>query len=263
MLKALRQLFGTEPEAPRVPAGRRVYAIGDIHGRSDLFTALIHAIERDDAAQGPAQTTVILLGDLVDRGPDSAGVLAIARSWGLQRRLRILLGNHERMFLDSQEDETVFRTFMRYGGKETVLSYPIDHGAFEAADPERAHAIMRAAVPAADLDFIRTFEPSIRIGGYAFVHAGIRPGLGVEQQTEQDLLWIREPFLSDESDHGCVIVHGHTIFRRADFRANRIGIDTGAFMTGRLTALGLEGTDLWLIEATESDGVLAVDRRAP
>ncbi|MFO1254531.1 MAG: metallophosphoesterase family protein [Sphingomonadaceae bacterium] len=265
MLKSLRTLFGPRQSgpAPAIPAGQRVYAVGDVHGRLDLFDVLIAAIEADDAARGRADTTIVLLGDLVDRGPDSAGVIRTARALQLRRTVRILLGNHEEMFLDALESEEVLRHFLRYGGRETALSYPIEPAAYHRAELDEALGLIRAAVPREDIDFIRTFEDQVRIGDYLFVHAGVRPGVPLEEQRVEDLRWIREPFLSHRESLGPLVVHGHTIFERVDFADNRIGIDTGAYRTGRLTALGLEGTKRWLIEAVEDEkGVLSATQRS-
>jgi len=264
MLSAIRKLFRATDSAPAaaIPAGQRVYAIGDVHGRADLFAALRDAIDADDSARGPAQTTVILLGDLIDRGPDSAGVIGAARDWQKQRDVRILMGNHEEMFLDSLEDIEVLRPFLRFGGRETVLSYGIDRSAYVAAELPECLAMIRGAVPAEDLAFIRSFEDRIKIGDYLFVHAGVRPGAPLSEQTRQDLRWIREPFLSHPAEFGLVVVHGHTIFDVPDIRHNRIGIDTGAWSSGRLTALGLEGTSRWLVEAEDSGGAIRTAQRS-
>jgi serine/threonine protein phosphatase 1 len=263
MIQAIRKLIRPRPDATvaSVPDGQRVYAIGDIHGRLDLFAALGDAIERDDAARGPADTTIVLLGDLVDRGPDSALVLEAAREWQKLRRVRIIRGNHEEMFLLAFRKEPALRNFLRFGGQETVLSYPVDAAAFQLADFPEAQAMMDAAVPQADRDFINTFEDQVRIGDYLFVHAGIQPGVPLERQTKHEMRWIREPFLSHSGSHGCVVVHGHTISDEVEIRPNRIGLDTGAFMTGRLTALGLEGTERWLIETSETEGQIGVATR--
>lgn len=260
MLKSLRSLLRAPQAAPTaaVPAGQRVYAVGDIHGRADLFAALIDAVEADDAARGGAETLVILLGDLVDRGPDSAGVIALARDWQARRRVRILMGNHEEMFLDALESEEVLRHFLRYGGRETLLSYPIDPVAYSRAELAETQALARAAVPEADLEFVSAFEDSIALGDYLFVHAGIRPGVPLEEQRASDLRWIRETFLSHGESFGPVVVHGHTIFDEPEVRSNRIGIDTGAYKSGRLTALGLEGTARWTIEARKEEGAIEI-----
>lgn len=265
MLNSLRQLFRQKDEQPRpaVAAGQRVYAVGDIHGRHDLFEKLLAAIEEDDARRGAAKTTIILLGDLVDRGPDSARVIATARALVDRGTARVLAGNHEEMFLKSFEDKDIFRHFLRYGGRETVLSYGIDRERYLAADMAEAQELMREAVPAEDRAFIAAFENSIVIGDYLFVHAGVRPGTPLDEQTVQDMRWIREPFLNHNGALGAVVVHGHTITDAPEIRANRIGIDTGAYKSGRLTALGLEGTERWIIDAVEAEqGISATSRAA-
>jgi len=256
MFQALRQIFarGEAVPAAAIPPGQRVYAVGDIHGRVDLFAALAEAIDADDAAAVPADTTVVLLGDLVDRGADSAGVIALARAWQHRRRVRILAGNHEEMFLRSFASLETFRHFLRHGGRETVLSYGVDRTAFAQADMEEAQDFMRAAVPDEDVAFLKGFEDMIAIGDYLFVHAGIDPAVPIEEQQIHNLRWIREPFLSNAEPYGKVVVHGHTISDAPEDCGNRIGIDTGAFMTGRLTALVLEGTQRRYIEAVESEG---------
>ena len=250
MMQSLRQLFSVpgKGKPPSIPVGQRIYAVGDIHGRDDLFAATIEAIEHDDAQARTARTTVILLGDLVDRGPDSAGVIARARAWQQERKVRILAGNHEEMFVESFRRKDVLRHFLRFGGRETLLSYGIQQGARNKAEFAALQELMAAHVPPEDIDFIKTFEELIVVGDYAFVHAGIAPQVALKHQQGLDLRWIREPFLSHEDRHSHIIVHGHTIFDRAVFRPNRIGIDTGAFNTGRLTTLVLEGTGRRLIE---------------
>lgn len=260
MFSRLRQILrpARRPQPAAVPAGQRAYAVGDIHGRADLFAALIAAIDADDAAQGPAETTVILLGDLIDRGPASAEVIRLARAWRQRRTLRILMGNHEEMFLKALEDEEVMRHFLRFGGREMLLSYPLDPLAYTRAELAEVAGLARAAIPAEDIAFISEFEDRIALGDYLFVHAGVRPGIAIEQQSSADLRWIREPFLDHDESFGPVIVHGHTISDRIDLRHNRIGIDTGAYRSGRLTALALEGTKCWQINAVEADGVIRV-----
>lgn len=253
MIDTLRKILRKQPgrPLPAIPAGERVYAVGDIHGCRDLFDALIAAVETDDVQRGPADTTIILLGDLIDRGPDSAGVVAAARALAERRKLRILCGNHEEMFLRSFADVEVLRGFLRFGGRETVLSYPIAASAWNAATIDEAQQLMRGAVLAGDVAFIETFEDLIVCGDYLFVHAGIDPGVPLELQKSGKLRWIREPFLSHMGDLGHVVVHGHTIEDEPVLRRNRIGIDTGAYASGRLTALALEGTQRWLIQACE------------
>jgi serine/threonine protein phosphatase 1 len=260
MLQSLKQMFARRevPPQPSLPDGRRVYAVGDIHGRLDLFEALIAAIEADDAACDSADTLIVLLGDLVDRGADSKGVIDFARELQNQRTVRILAGNHEEMFLRGLADIETFRHFLRHGGRETLLSYGIDRRRFLEASMEEAHAMAIEAVPADHIAFLEGFEDMIQLGDYLFVHAGIDPRVPLDEQRRSDLRWIREPFLSHEGSHGVVVVHGHTICDLPEDRGNRIGIDTGAFMSGRLTALALEGTSRRFIEAAEgADGAIA------
>lgn len=263
MIGALRQLLRKRTGAwlPAIPPGERAYAVGDVHGRLDLFHALADAIEADDAARGEARTTIVLLGDLIDRGPDSAGVIAAAREWRRRRDVRILCGNHEEMFLLTFQDPEMLRPFFRFGGRETLMSYLTEPVMLDAIDPDRQHALWCASVPRDDVDFVAGFEDSVTIGDYLFVHAGIRPGQELGDQKAADLRWIREPFLSSRASHGAVVVHGHTIADEPEIRANRIGIDTGAYMSGRLTALGLEGEQRWLIEARETDDGIDVSGR--
>lgn len=265
MFQTLKQLFARGADSPTaaVPPGQRVYAIGDIHGRCDLFEALVEAIEADDTAAAPAETTIVLLGDLVDRGADSAGVIALARTWQGRRPVRILGGNHEEMFLRSFDELEMFRHFLRHGGRDTVLSYGIERAAFLAADLEEAQQLMRDHVPADDITFLESFEDMVTIGDYLFVHAGIDPRVPLDAQRRQDLRWIREPFLSHPDSHGPVVVHGHTISDDPEDCGNRIGIDTGAFMSGRLTALVLEGTARRYIEAVEHDGRIGIRYSPP
>ncbi len=256
MLQFFKSLFpsGEDTDLPSVPAGQRVYAVGDIHGRLDLFEELISAIEYDDDEAGTAATTIILLGDLVDRGPDSAGVVLAARQWQMRRDVRILCGNHEEMFLKSFENEDMMRHFLRHGGKQTLLSYGVDSEALSSPALEDAQDAMQRAVPPEERAYISSFEDLICIGDFAFVHAGIDPEVPLDAQRKSDLRWIREPFLSFSEPHEKVVVHGHTIRDEPEDRGNRIGLDTGAYNSGKLTALVLEGSRRRYIEAVEDAG---------
>jgi serine/threonine protein phosphatase 1 len=253
MFEPFRQMLARKgaKNRPRVPDGERVYVIGDIHGRLDLFERLIEAIEQDDADAGAASTTVILLGDLVDRGPDSAGVVKRARQWGKQRSIRCLAGNHEEMFLEAFDSAEVMRHFLRHGGRETLLSYGISRKDFNRASIKELQALMQQTVPEKDLRFLAAFEDMIAIGDYLFVHAGIDPERPLGEQKPRDMRWIREPFLRHRAQHSHIVVHGHTIFEEIDERKNRIGIDTGAYRFGKLTALVLEGGERRFIQAVE------------
>ena len=262
MRKFLQSFFtdATPPAPPAaLPAGERVYAVGDIHGRRDLFDALIKAIEHDDAKAGKADTTVILLGDLVDRGPDSAGVLRLARKWQKHRKVRILAGNHEEMFLRSFKEKDVLRHFLRHGGKETVLSYGVDKKEFTASSLKEVQELMKKHVPLKHIAFVEGFEDMIEAGDYLFVHAGIDPSRALSEQKAKDLRWIREPFLSHGDPHERVVVHGHTITEAPEDTGNRIGVDTGAYSSGCLTALVLEGTQRrYLSTYADEDGKIRI-----
>lgn len=263
MIDIVNKLFGLKQEgpSPAIPAGQRIYAIGDIHGRMDLFAELARAIEHDDKARGPADTTIILLGDLVDRGPDSAQVVSAARAWGESRKVRFISGNHEEMFLLSFFKTGILRSFMKFGGFETMVSYGLDAKELAASSNDTIQDMMIDAVPWEDREFLRKFELTITVGDYLFVHAGIRPKRAIEDQDPHDCRWIREPFLSHAGNFGHTVVHGHTVTDEPVVRHNRIGIDTGAFKSGRLTALCLEGTERLIIEARKTQSAIETSIR--
>ena len=237
-----------------MPAGTRYYAIGDIHGRLDLYEAMIGAIAEDDRRAGKADTRIVLLGDLVDRGPDSAGVIARTRRWQTEARVRVLAGNHEEMFLAAFERPEALRHFLKHGGRETLLSYGLTKEQLASLSNDELFARLPAIVPSSERDYIAAFDTMIRAGDYVFVHAGIDPARPLNQQQRSDLLWIREPFLRHEGPLEKVVVHGHTIFDRVMDCGNRIGIDTGAFRSGVLTALVLEGDQRRIIQASADGG---------
>lgn len=220
----------------RLPAGERIYAIGDIHGCIHRLEALHAAIREDAAARSPARTTLLYLGDYVDRGLDSALVLdLLAEAPALPGAARVLLrGNHEAMMLEAcapDSSEGQIRFWMSNGGIETLGSYDTD-----PVDPD-----WRARVPREHLALIRDTTLSHRAGDYLFAHAGVRPGVALERQDPHDLLWIREPFLSWKGAAlEAVVVHGHTPSPKPEVRKHRIGIDTGACFGGALTCLVLE-----------------------
>lgn len=263
MLKTLANLFRVKP-APTgacVPEGTRFYVVGDIHGRNDLFEALILAVEEEAAQAGDLDIRVVLLGDLVDRGPESALVVANARDWQRRRQVDIIAGNHEQMFLESFDNTQVLRHFIRHGGRETILSYGVPEDQYNGASIEQLQELMHRHVPQEDRDFLAGFDEMLIAGDYLFVHAGINPGIELEEQSREDLMWIREQFLDHEGQYPFHVVHGHTIFEEVDARPNRTGIDTGAYRNGRLTALVLEGASRRLIQAVEKDGVVTVEKK--
>jgi serine/threonine protein phosphatase 1 len=254
MLNALRQIF--RPKAvsrlPSVPAGERYYVVGDIHGQLDLYKALIKAVEAHDAVSVPAQSEVVLLGDLVDRGPDSAGVIAKTRKWQKKRKVRVLAGNHEEMFLQAFKKPDILRHFLKHGGRETILSYGLTKKQFNAMTLDELFEKLPKIVPQADRDYLKSFEDMIIAGDYAFVHAGIDPAVPIAEQKRSDLRWIRDRFLDHDGPLEKVVVHGHTIFDEVMDCGNRIGIDTGAFRTGVLTALILEGDQRHILQVRKT-----------
>ncbi len=238
-----------QPRICAIPDGRRIYAIGDIHGRLDLLDRLLETIGADDAARGHAGTELIFLGDLVDRGPDSRGVvdrlLALSRA---SMPVRFLMGNHEEVFLLALEgDLRALRFLIRIGGRETLLSYGLTDEQYRGLDFEGLAALMRTKVPQAHIDFLAGFERWIEVGDYLFVHAGVRPGIAIAEQATSDLYWIRDDFLRHRESFDKMVVHGHSITQDIDLRPNRIGIDTGAFASGRLTAIGIEQSERWFL----------------
>jgi serine/threonine protein phosphatase 1 len=232
-------------DSAAIPEGRRIYAIGDVHGRNDLLLQLLEKIVKDDGERGGAESEIIFLGDLVDRGPDSAGVIETAmRLKAAAGNVRFLMGNHEEVYLAAATgDEKSVRFFNRIGGRETILSYEISMKEYIELDMPQLAQRIPTLFPQEHIDFISGFEDQIIIGDYAFVHAGIRPGVPLSEQRKKDLRWIREEFLSAQEAHEKVIVYGHTISDDVVEAGNRIGIDTGAYYSDKLTALVLQGTE--------------------
>lgn len=236
--------FNGERSGSRGLAGRRAYAVGDIHGRLDLLDELLAKIERDLASsKRRTRANLIFLGDLIDRGPSSAQVVERLRTYAHRNVQPVfLLGNHEEVLLRILDgDSSLIANWWKFGGKECLKSYGVHTPAFACMDTKTSLAAVRDAIPDSHVQFLRSFADTCRFGDYLFVHAGIRPGVELERQKQSDLRWIREPFLGDETDHGFVVVHGHTISTAVEERTNRIGIDTGAYRTGVLTALVIEG----------------------
>ncbi|MCH8997742.1 MAG: serine/threonine protein phosphatase [Proteobacteria bacterium] len=231
---------------PSVPDGLRVYAIGDIHGRADLLAQLHRQIE-EDAATAPDRVTktVVYLGDYVDRGLDSKGVIDLILSSPLAGFDTVCLkGNHEDALLRFLQDISVGPDWLAIGGSATILSYGvrIPEGLSSAQRLEHVWKNLRAHMPQKHLEFLSKLDLMYRIGDYVFVHAGIMPGTPLDRQAPEDLMWIREEFLRSKQEHGAIVVHGHSPRDRPDIQNHRIGIDTGAFATNILTCLVLEGT---------------------
>ena len=230
----------------RLPPGLRIYAIGDIHGRADLLERL-HALIEADMQTGPERRVIVYLGDYVDRGPDSSAVIErLCRQRLPEAEVVALLGNHEAMMLEFLDAPFGAPLWLANGGDATLRSYHVrvPHSSDEFLLAQRA---LRGALPRHHLHFLQGLQIQARFGDYLFVHAGIKPGLPLDRQSREQMIWIRDVFLDSEADHGAVVVHGHTIVDDVEWRPDRIGIDTGAYCTGVLTALALEGGDRWLM----------------
>jgi serine/threonine protein phosphatase 1 len=246
-------MFNMSPRQEQAPAGARgwrAYAVGDVHGRLDLLEQLLAKIHRDLGRHPSRKTLLLFVGDLIDRGPNSAQVIERLRTYSRDGvRTAFLLGNHEEVLLRILKgDSELIAKWRMFGGSETLQSYGVEPASLQGLAGEDALAVVREAIPAAHVQFLETFGDSVRFGDFLFVHAGIRPGIEVEQQRQTDLRWIREPFLFDETDHGFVVVHGHTITPRVDVRPNRIAIDTGAYRTGVLSAIAIERSRTWFLD---------------
>ncbi len=223
-----------------LPSGLRIYAIGDVHGCLDKLERAHGDIGRDLHARPVDDWHIVHVGDYVDRGPDSKGVLAyLTERAAADRHLITLLGNHDYYLLDALEFTAPpsFETWMAYGGMETLASYGL---AAHETDPEVFREQLRDAVPDAQKNFLMALPLSAQFGDYFFCHAGVRPTLPLERQDDRDLMWIREPFLSWGGTLEAVVVHGHTPVDEIAVRQHRIGIDTGAVFGGPLTCLVLE-----------------------
>lgn len=238
-------LWQSRREPPSGPAGQRAYVVGDIHGRLDLLEQLLADIHADLDRRPVAKALLVFLGDLIDRGPSSAQVVERLRTYARDGvRTVFLLGNHEEVLLRIIGGEAALITKWRwFGGAQCLKSYGVDPESLATMDDQSALEAVRKAIPPEHVEFIRGFSDTCRFGDYLFVHAGIRPGVPLDRQSQSDLRWIRQPFLVDQSDHGFVVVHGHTIRPEVEELPNRIGIDTGAYATGVLTTLIIDGSE--------------------
>jgi serine/threonine protein phosphatase 1 len=238
---------------PRGTPGKRLYAIGDIHGRYDLLCKLLDKIDRRNASLPPKDTSIVLLGDLIDKGPQSSKVLQLLTVAEPDKyRLYALMGNHEELMLRSlQGDPHSLNVWLRNGGDATLKSYGLEPEGLLNNSLTDVQRKLYSAFDAYHVTLVRTFLDSIRFGDYLLVHAGIRPDVEIEKQVPQDLRWIREPFLSSQSDHGLVIVHGHSAWPEIVERSNRVGIDTCAWKTGILTAMRIEDQEREFLQVIE------------
>lgn len=240
----------------RAPKGYRAYAVGDVHGRLDLLDALLKQIEEDVARRPARRNLLVMLGDLIDRGPDSRGVVERMRTYRHDAiKPYFLAGNHEEVLLRILNGEQgILANWLQFGGAECLMSYGCDPAKLDAKNERTSLRTIACTIPPEHARFIGGFADTLSFGDYLFVHAGIRPGLDLSLQAQTDLRWIRSPFLENDSDHGVVVVHGHSISSIVEERTNRIGIDTGAYCSGVLTALALEGESRWILDTSQSAG---------
>jgi serine/threonine protein phosphatase 1 len=230
---------------PRLPEGIRIYAFGDIHGRADLLKQMFAVVDAD-LARSPARRPIeVFLGDYVDRGPDSAATLDLLIARSRRRETVCLKGNHEAYLLQVLRDPGKFDEWRKFGGLSTLMAYGIQPS-LEPDASEQAALVeaLTHRMPVEHLRFLQSLRPSFACGDFFFVHAGVRPGIPLQQQTEADMLWIRNDFLDSAENFGKFIVHGHTPVRAPDIRQNRINIDTGAYTTGNLTLLTIQGQSM-------------------
>lgn len=245
------------PQTPTVPHGTVAWAVGDIHGRLDLLVPLVEHMIADAAANPTEYTVIIFLGDYIDRGPASRGVIrylaSLPRNLGIE--WRFLKGNHEEAMLNFLDDSTTGPTWCEYGGDATLASYGLRLPQMKHKPEAWAHlsADLDHKVTAAERTFLEELELSVAVGDYFFAHAGARPGIALDDQSARDLMWIRNSFLDSEVEFEKVVVHGHTPTVEVYFDQRRIGIDTKAYQSGRLSALRLSGASLVISQCVEGN----------
>lgn len=222
----------------RLPASQRIYAVGDIHGMADLLEGVFARIDADMALTPTETTTEVYLGDFVDRGPDSAGVIRLLMARSQIRDVVCIAGNHEIYLLESLKDTAALTRWLGIGGRETLISYGIAPA--RDADIAATQAEWDRRFSPAERGFFGSMRLRHRIGNFLFVHAGIRPGVPLEDQTVDDLTLIRDEFLLARRNDGLIVVHGHTPVAEVDIRSNRINLDTGAYLTGKLSCIAIE-----------------------
>jgi serine/threonine protein phosphatase 1 len=247
----LMKAMGLAKRAPaRLPGNMRAYAVGDIHGCARLLD-IMHERIAEDAKDAPSDKHIVYLGDYIDRGHDSKGVIdRVTKSVPAGFTAHYIKGNHDAALLDFLEDPETYRAWRSFGAADTLLSYHVRPPLFDSEGQRiAARDALRKALPQDHLAFFRGLELKVTLGDYVFVHAGVRPGIPLEGQSEEDLLWIRDEFLSSTEPHGKVVVHGHTPLNAPVHTSNRISVDTGAYATGVLTCAMLEGTTCRFLQA--------------
>lgn len=236
-----RRFWRRHRPEPRIPDGQRIYAIGDIHGCIGPLDTLLDRIAQDCASVPADQVTLVFLGDYIDRGPASRQVIQRLMAMADERSV-MLCGNHEDMLIALfKGDRNYASPFHRHGGRATLLSYGVDPDDYDGWTLDELTERIPGIVPREHIDFMAGLPTHHRCGDFFFVHAGIRPGVPLDRQERSDLLWIREQFSQSREAHEATIVHGHEKVDAIEEKFNRIAVDTGAYCTGRLSALVIEG----------------------
>ncbi|MEH2512891.1 serine/threonine protein phosphatase 1 [Nitrobacteraceae bacterium AZCC 1564] len=229
-----------KPTSASTPPDTRIYAVGDIHGRADLLNEITERID-DDLRRRPVRyVQEVYLGDYIDRGPDSKGVIDQLAVRMVRQHAICLRGNHETFLETFFYDPAVIDHWIQLGALHTLASYGIFYSQFKASPYDLQQSLLHA-FPRTHQLFLRCLRNSFTCGDFLFVHAGIKPGISIEHQQTEDLFWIRDEFLNSTLDHGKIVVHGHTPVDHAEIFQNRINIDTGAWRTGVLTCIAIEG----------------------
>jgi serine/threonine protein phosphatase 1 len=238
----------SKKEAPRLPDGLRIYAVPDIHGTDTALVDVLARIDADEAARPAARTVQIFLGDYVDRGPASRQVLDRLIARARTHEILMLKGNHELLFRDFTNNPAILGNWGKFGGLQTLISYGLKPSLNPGPEEQRELAReLELVVPPAHWQLIDQMPSSFSCGDFFFVHAGVRPGIPLSDQKDEDLLWIRQDFLLYEGELEKFVIHGHTPVKEPEIRSNRINLDTGAYATGKLTCLAIEGDSVEFI----------------
>jgi len=230
-----------------LPPGVRVYAVGDIHGRSDLLADIIDRIDSDIQRRPIERAVEVYLGDYIDRGPDSKGVIDQLAIRMVRRGAICLRGNHESFLEEFLVNPEILPHWVQLGGLQTLASYGISQGTLDVATRSAMQRSLQLALPRTHQLFLQCLRNTFCCGDFLFVHAGIRPGIPLNQQDTHDLIWIREEFLMSDQSHDKIVVHGHTPVAHPEIRHNRINIDTGAWRSGVLTCMAIEASTVLVL----------------
>lgn len=230
-----------------LPPGVRVYAIGDIHGRSDLLADIVDRIDFDVRRRPIERSIEVYLGDYIDRGPDSKGVIDQLTVRMVRRGAVCLRGNHESLLEEFLIDPRILPHWIRVGGLQTLASYGLVQGTLDVTAYDATQRSLQLVLPRTHQLFLQCLRNTFCCGDFLFVHAGVRPGIPLSQQASHDLIWIRDEFLMSDRSHGKIVVHGHTPVAHPDIRHNRINIDTGAWRSGALTCVAIEASTVLVL----------------